>query len=54
MPENYQQLRMPFNNGPKVEPDHPPTPATAWEQDAAKRALDELFNLTFQYETSQA
>jgi hypothetical protein len=30
------------------------TPAFEWEQDAAKRALDELFTLTFQYKTSQA
>ena len=29
------------------------TPAGAWEQDAAKRALDELFNFTFQYKTSK-
>ena len=30
------------------------TPAGAWERDAAKRALDELFSLTFQYKTSAA
>ena len=30
------------------------TPADAWEQDAAKRALDELFSLTSQYKTSEA
>ena len=30
------------------------TPAGAWERDAAKRALDELFSLTNQYKTSQA
>ena len=30
------------------------TPASAWERDAAKRALDELFSLTFQYKTSKA
>ena len=30
------------------------TPASAWEQDAAKRALDELFSLTFQYKTGKA
>ena len=31
-----------------------PTPAMAWEQDAAKRALDELFSLTFRYKTSKS
>ena len=30
------------------------TPADAWEQDAAKRALDELFSLTTQYRSSKA
>jgi len=30
------------------------TPAGAWELDATKRALDELFSLTFQYRTSAA
>ena len=30
------------------------TPAGTWEQDAAKRALDELFSLTSQYRTSEA
>lgn len=30
------------------------TPACAWEQDAAKRALDELFTLTFQYKSIKA
>ena len=30
------------------------TPAGAWEQAAAKRALDELFSLTHQYKSSQA
>ena len=30
------------------------TPAVVWERDAAKRALDELFSLTFQYKTSAA
>ena len=30
------------------------TPAGVWEQAAAKRALDELFSLTFQYKTSAA
>ena len=30
------------------------TPAGAWERDTAKRALDELFSLTFQYKTSAA
>ena len=28
------------------------TPAAAWELDATKRALDELFRLTFRYRTS--
>lgn len=31
-----------------------PTPAMGWERDAAKRALDELFSLTFQYKSSKA
>jgi len=31
-----------------------PIPAGEWEQDAAKRALDELFSLTSQYKTSRA
>ena len=30
------------------------TPAMVWDQDAAKRSLDELFTLTFQYKTSKA
>ena len=30
------------------------TPASAWEQDAAKRALDELFSLTSQYNAGKA
>lgn len=30
------------------------TPAEIWEKDAAKRALDELFNLTCQYKTSDS
>lgn len=30
------------------------SPADVWDQDAAKRALDELFNLTYQYRTSKA
>ena len=30
------------------------TPASAWERDAAKRALDELFSLTAQYRSSTA
>ncbi len=30
------------------------TPAVAWEQDAAKRALDELFSLTLQYRSGKA
>ena len=30
------------------------TPAGAWERDAAKHALDELFSLTHQYKSSQA
>ena len=30
------------------------TPANAWERDAAKRALDELFTLTRQYRNSEA
>ena len=29
-------------------------PASVWERDAAKRALDELFSLTFQYKTGKA
>jgi hypothetical protein len=29
------------------------TPAKAWDQDAAKRALDELFSLTHQYKSSK-
>jgi len=31
-----------------------PTPADAWDHDATKRALDELFSLTAQYRTSKA
>ncbi|MBE0448573.1 MAG: hypothetical protein IBX64_10835 [Actinobacteria bacterium] len=30
------------------------TPAGTWEQDAAKRALDELFTLTYQYKSSKS
>ena len=30
------------------------SPAEVWEQDVAKRALDELFNLTCQYKTSKS
>lgn len=30
------------------------SPSIAWTQDATKRALDELFSLTFQYKTSKA
>lgn len=30
------------------------SPADMWDQDAAKRALDELFNLTYQYRASKA
>ena len=30
------------------------TPAAAWELDTTKRALDELFSLTYQYRTSAA
>ena len=40
--------------GPKPEPGPATTPADIWEQDAAKRALDELFILTFQYRSSKA
>lgn len=43
-----------FESDPKTQPDQPPSPASIWEQDAAKRALDELFSLTFQYKTSTA
>lgn len=35
-------------------PETAATPAAAWEQDVAKRALDELFTLTFQYKSSKA
>ena len=30
------------------------TPAGAWELDSTKRALDDLFSLTFQYRTSKS
>ena len=30
------------------------TPSTAWDLDATKRTLDELFTLTYQYKTSQS
>lgn len=38
------------------DPASPPeeSPAFAWDKDSAKRALDELFHLTFQYKTSKA
>ena len=35
-------------------PDAEETPSAAWDQDAAKRALDDLFNLTHQYRSSKA
>jgi hypothetical protein len=35
-------------------PETAATPAAVWAQDAAKRALDELFTLTFQYKASKA
>lgn len=38
----------------KTAPDTTIISAEAWDQDAAKRALDELFTLTFQYKTSKA
>jgi hypothetical protein len=34
--------------------DQTSTPAGVWDQNAAKRALDELFSLTFQYKFSKA
>jgi len=39
---------------PSIELAQVPTPAEAWDQDSAKRALDELFSLTFQYKSSKA
>jgi len=38
----------------KTVPDTTIIPAEAWDQDAAKRALDELFTFTFQYKDSKA
>ena len=35
-----------------VAPMSDDTPASAWQRDAAKRALDELFSLTTQYRSS--
>lgn len=43
-----------FGLGPNEASIPDATPAGAWERDAAKRALDELFSLTNQYKTSQA
>ena len=45
-----------FGNSLQEEtaPETTTTPAGAWEKDSAKRALDELFTLTFQYKTSKA
>jgi hypothetical protein len=45
-----------FGDLPQEEPIAKPiaTPAKVWEADAAKRALDELFTLTFQYKGSKA
>lgn len=40
-----------FGDGPNIETQ---TPAAIWEQDSAKRALDELFSLTYQYKTSKS
>lgn len=38
----------------EATPESTATPAAVWEQDAAKRALDELFTLTCQYKTSKS
>ena len=51
MTGSYQ--RSLFGLGPNEESIPDATPAGAWERDAAKRALDELFSLTNQYKTSQ-
>lgn len=42
------------DHGPNEMSIREATPAIVWERDAAKRALDELFSLTFQYKTSKA
>jgi hypothetical protein len=39
---------------PEATLGRPATPADAWQQDATKRALDELFSLTTQYRSSKA
>lgn len=41
-----------FGEEPSAEPET--TPAVIWEQDSAKRALDELFTLTCQYKTCKS
>lgn len=52
--ENLFDLAASANQpGGRGVPDTEVPPATAWTQDAAKRALDELFSLTFQYKSSQ-
>ena len=43
-----------FMDESEIEPAQAQTPASVWGQDAAKRALDELFSLTYQYKTSKA
>jgi hypothetical protein len=43
-----------FGEEPQDESVSATSPAGVWEQDSAKRALDELFSLTFQYRDSKA
>lgn len=52
MTDNTQQLL--FENGLNGASTAEATPAILWEQNAVKRALDELFSLTFQYKASKA
>lgn len=47
-------LEYPFGHRPNEVSTPDATPADAWQKDAAKRALDELFSLTSQYKTSEA
>ena len=54
MPEADQLHLFGLHNEKEAVPETVTTPAMAWEKDAAKRALDELFTLTFQYKTSKA
>ncbi len=51
---SYQQLSLFDDLSEESSAAGPETPADIWEQDAAQRALDELFNLTCQYKTSKS